>query len=86
MSRYALEYRDGRVTEIAATTDGEAESMACRRIGGDAIIADDWDWTGIDDDGNDHFRALIWESVEDSIDDDGAKAVAELTVVKPHPA
>lgn len=82
MSRYALEYADGRVSEIAADNDTDAEIAALARFGDDAVAADQWDADGTNDYGEQMERLLIWESEEESINDPGAKAVAQLTVVR----
>lgn len=81
MSQYAIEYTDGRVTEISASNDTEAESTAMDRFGDDAVICDSWDQAGTNDDGEQCWRKLIWASEEDSDNDPGDKAIAQLTVV-----
>lgn len=82
MSIYALEYADGRVTEIVADNDTDAELAAMARFGEDAVAADQWDAAGVNDDGKQCERLLIWESEADAENDPGAKAVAQLTVVR----
>lgn len=81
MTTYALEYSDGRVTEIVADNDTAAEQAALARFGEDAIAADQWDANGFSDDDKPMKRLLIWESEEDAENDDGAHAVAALTCV-----
>lgn len=82
MSRYALEYADGRVSEIVADDDTEAEIAAMARFGDEAVAAEQWDGDGSNDDGEPCERLLIWDCEADSINDPGAKAVAKLTVVR----
>lgn len=82
MSRYTLEYTDGQVVKIVADNDTEAETAALARFGDAAVAAEQWDAGGTSDDGEPIERLLIWETEEDSIDDPGAKAVAQLTAVR----
>lgn len=81
MSRYALEYTDGRVTEITADNDIDAEAAAMDRFGDDAVICESWDQAGANDDGEQNWRKLIWENDDDANNDTGAKAIAQLTVI-----
>jgi len=83
MSKYALEMADGSgISEIVADNDTDAEAAALARFGEEAVAADQWDADGTNDDGDPMERLLIWDSEEDSIDDPGANAVAQLTVVR----
>ncbi len=82
MTDYALEYADGRVTEITADNDTDATRAALDRFENGAVACDQWDVNGFNDADESCERLLIWESEDDSIDDGGAKAVAELTVVR----
>ena len=80
MSRYALEYADGRVSEIVADNDTEAELAALARFD-DAIIADQWDADGWNCEDEPMKRILIWDSEESAYNDAGANAIAALTTV-----
>ena len=82
MGKYALEYADGRVTEIVADDDPAAELAALARFGADAVAADQWDADGLNDDGLRCERLLIWACEDDARNDNGAKSVAQLTVVR----
>ncbi len=82
MSDYALEYADGRVSEIVADNDNQATAAALARFDDDAVACEQWDSRGRNDDGKPVERLLIWENEGDAENDPGAKAVAELTVVR----
>ena len=82
MSIYGLEYADGHVTEIVADNDTEAEASALARFGDEAVAADQWDADGQNDDGQPMERLLIWETEEEADNDPGAKAIAQVTVVR----
>ena len=51
MSDYGLNYADGRVTEIVADNDSEAEVAALARFGREAVAACQWDTAGHNDGG-----------------------------------
>ena len=83
MSKYVMNYAgSGATREIVADNDTEAELIALRLIGPDAFAADQWDSDGVNDDDQPMERLLLWDCEEDSVNDDGGKAVAELTVVR----
>lgn len=82
MANYALEYADGRVTEIVADNDTDAEFAALARIGDDAVAAEQWDADGCNDDERTCERLLLWSCEADSINDAGQKSIAKLTVVR----
>jgi hypothetical protein len=83
MTYYVLNYAgSGAVSEIVADSDMEAARIALDLIGGDAVAADQWDADGQNDDEEPMERLLIWACEEDSRDDPGAKAIAQLTVVR----
>ncbi len=83
MTTYVLNYAgSGAVSEIIADSDTEAERIALEQIGDDAVAAEQWDSDGTNDDGRPMERLLIWATEDESVNDDGAKAVAQLTVVR----
>lgn len=72
----------GQTSEIFAEDDIDAELQALALIGGDAVAAEQWDADGRNDDDQQMERLLLWSCEGDSINDDGARAVAQLTVVR----
>ena len=82
MSNYALEYADGRVSEIVADTDTDAITAALDRFDEGAVVADQWDADGQDHEYRPRERILIWSSEEDSENDSGATAIAQLIVTR----
>ncbi|CAB4177837.1 hypothetical protein UFOVP1004_26 [uncultured Caudovirales phage] len=83
MSRYVLNYAgSGATREIVADTDKEAKRVALSLIGETAVAGWQWDDNGTNDDGQQMERLLLWTSEEMAENDDGARAVAELTVVR----
>ena len=79
---YVLCYADGRVSQVVANSDTEAEAVALERFDHNAVAAEQWDADGTNDEGDPVERLLIWRSEAESVDDDGAKAIAQLTVVR----
>ncbi len=77
---YTLEYADGRASDIVADTDREAVRAALARVDIDgAVVADDWDQAGWDDEQRPQERLLIWASEADADPfDSGSKAIAEI--------
>ena len=82
MTRYTLEWADGRVTDIVADDDASAETAAMARFGADAVAAEQWDDAGVNDDGEPCERLLIWADEEAAENDPGSNAVAQLCVVR----
>lgn len=83
MSNYALNYAGtGAVSEIVADCDADAEQQALDLIGEGSVAAEQWDADGQNDVGDLMERLLIWACEGDSINDDGAKAAAQLTAVR----
>lgn len=83
MTTYVLNFAGGgQVSEIVADNDREAAREALARIGDGAVTAEQWDAAGANDDGQSMERLLIWATEADSNNDDGAKAAAQLTVVR----
>ena len=79
MSKYAMEYVDGRVTEIVADDDRSAVRAALARLGKDACCdseEDDWEIDGKNDAGEVLEKLPLYSS-----EDDG-EPVAWLTVVR----
>ena len=72
MSDYILEYADGDSRTITAETDAEAIRAALASFGPKAVTSE-WEPSG-----DDCERLLIWASEEESENDDGQKAVAQL--------
>jgi hypothetical protein len=87
MTRYTLNMAGGgEVDEFFAAHDGAAEVEALRMLADrgypDAIPADQWDGDGTNDDGQPCERLLFWANADDAENDAGAKAIAQLCVVR----
>lgn len=85
MAFYELFYVDGQKHEIDADNDADAEAEALAIVGADAVACEQWESAGWSDDDDQIERLLIWECEEDSIDDPGVNAIAQLTVIRERP-
>jgi hypothetical protein len=83
MQSYTLNLTSGgQCTEFFAQNDTEAERIALERLGlPDAVACDQWDAAGWNDADEPCKRLLIWETEEDSENDAGQKAVAEIQTI-----
>jgi len=84
MSNYVLNFAGtGATSEIVADTDTDAISQAEELLGADVVSAEQWDADGTNDEGQRMERLLFWASEADAQNDPGARAIAQLTVVRP---
>lgn len=85
MKSYTLNMAgSGEVTEFWADSDEEAiaeVTVMLRDRGYDPVINDSWDADGENDDGLPTKRLLVWGSEEESLNDDGANAIAEVSTI-----
>ena len=82
MKSYTLNWSgSGATSEIHAANDAAAIAEAESIIGGDVVVADQWDADGTNDDDEPCKRILFWADEESADNDDGANAIAELSTV-----
>ena len=67
-----IEHANGLPSDRVETMD-EAETLLKGVYGLDVVICDNWDQVG-----ENRSRALAWESAEESDNDDGSNAVAQI--------
>lgn len=81
MKSYVLSWSDGATSEIMAADDDAAIEQATTILGGDPVIADQWDADGWNDDDEPCKRLLIWSDEASAENDDGKNAIAQLSTV-----
>ena len=74
MTRYTVQFSDGSTSEMYDTYDEAVDAMEARYPDGEIGHSGDLS------DGGD--RTIIWETEEDSINDDGAHAVASIRIMR----
>jgi len=75
---YTIEFSDGRPSIECSDYYTEVTAQLAKMIGPDVEIGDDEQDGGVDEDGGQPMRRLVWETEEDSENDDGANAVASI--------
>lgn len=82
MKSYVLSLADsGATSEIYADSDDAAIDQASSILGGDPVVADQWDDDGQNDDDEPCKRILFWADEESAENDAGAKSIAQLSTV-----
>lgn len=88
MAKYFFELASsGEVSEWICDSDVDAVSQAVSRLerqgydAGEIVEADDWTADGLNDDGEQCYRLLLWACEEDAANDNGAKSIAQVSRV-----
>lgn len=80
MKSYTLNHAStGATSEINAETDAEAIDKAAQLLGGEPVVADQWDADGVNGDDEPCKRILFWADEDSADNDDGGNAIAELS-------
>lgn len=82
MKSYVLSWAgSGATSEIFAKNDDDAVSQASDILGGEVVVADQWDSDGFNGEDEPCKRILFWANEEDADNDPGANAIAQLSTV-----